>query len=142
MVAVESEARLRAMSARIENAVGQCEALTPQDMDDIHTALTSALHDINTLQRTLEHMKTRHTIESDLLRAEVHSELVDREANAARVADRQRFLWERSVALPGQAAAGDRAAASAAYVEAALSALCPHSTPRSNGSEQLAAATV
>lgn len=88
-------------------------------------------------KRTLHFQKLRATVEVDALRAEVHAELVDREANAARVAERQRFLFERAVALPGQLSASDRAGASAAFVEAALVALCPQTTTPSHGCEQL-----
>ena len=91
-------------------------------------------------KRTLHFEKLRATAERDVLRAEVHAELVDREANAARVAERQRFLFERSVALPGQLSACDRAGASAAFVEAALVALCPQTTVPSPGCEQLKSA--
>ena len=86
-------------------------------------------------QRSFE--KARATAELDALRSEMHSELVDREANAARVAERQRFLFERHTAQPGQAAAADRASQSAAFVEAALVSLCPHTTTVSPGCAQL-----
>lgn len=89
-------------------------------------------------RRDLSAEKIRHTTELDVLRSEVHCELVDREANAARVSERQRFLFERPVAQVGQTAANERAAASAAYVEAALVALCPHPIPHSSGCDQIA----
>ena len=88
-------------------------------------------------ERDAAYRKSRAIVEKDQLRSEVHCELVDREANAARVSERQRFLFERSTAQPGQASAAERASASALYVEAALVALCPHSTPRSSGCDQL-----
>ena len=87
--------------------------------------------------RTFE--KARSTAELDALRSEMHTELVDREANAARVAERQRFLFERSSAQNGQAVAAERAAQSAAFVEAALVSLCPHTASQSPGCSQLAA---
>lgn len=93
--------------------------------------------EVEQLQRELHDYKTRARAEKDVLRAEVHGELVDREANAARVAERQRFLFERSAAQMGQSSAGDRAAASAAFVEAALVTLCPHPQQMSAGCEQL-----
>ena len=99
-----------------------------------------------TLDATLQLIKrdaaaahTRHTAEKDVLKAELHCEAVDREANAARVAERQRFLFERAVALPGQSDASERASASAAFVEAALASLCPHGLPPAAGCEALTA---
>lgn len=89
------------------------------------------------LSRQQHFEKSRSTTENDVLRGEMHAELVDREANAARVAERQRFLFERAAAQQGQAAAGDRAAQSAAFVEAALVSLCPHTMPVSPGCAQL-----
>lgn len=81
--------------------------------------------------------RSRSLSERDILRAEMHGEQVDREANAARVAERQRFLFERSVAQSGQATAAEKAMASAAYVEAALASLCPHVGHVSPGAAQL-----
>jgi hypothetical protein len=88
--------------------------------------------------RRSEAERQRFLVEKDVLRQEMHAEQVDREANAARVAERQRFLFERAVSQPGQAAAGERAVASASFVEAALASLCPHITEKSPGSAQLA----
>ena len=87
-------------------------------------------------QKSVE--KARSVAQLDTLRAEMHTELVDREANAARVAERQRFLFERHAAQHGQASAADRAGQSAAFVEAALVSLCPHATTHSPGCAQLA----
>ena len=81
--------------------------------------------------------RARFLVEKDVMREEMHAEHVDREANAARVAERQRFLFERSVAQPGQASAAERASASAAFVEAALASLCPHVAQKSPGTAQL-----
>lgn len=91
------------------------------------------------IKREMAAAHTRHTAEKDVLKAELHCEAVDREANAARVAERQRFLFERAVALPGQSEASERASASAAFVEAALASLCPHDLLPAAGCEALAA---
>ena len=125
--------------ALIENLREQLQSLegplTPKTIiDELQTIEQKLLAG----ERNASYLKARAVIEKDQLRAEMHCELVDREANAARVAERQRFLFERSMAQPGQASAAERASASALYVEAALVALCPHSTPRSPGCDQLA----
>ena len=112
---------------------------TPMDLQALKSTLRTLNKHFQSLQREQAATHARHTSELDALRSEVHHELVDREANAARVCDRQRFLFERSASLPGQSNAGDRAAASAAFVEAALIALCPHNTTQLSGSDQLAA---
>ena len=92
---------------------------------------------LQTMARQQSVEKARATAELDTLRAEMHAELVDREANGARVAERQRFLFERNAAQNGQASASDRAAQSAAFVEAALVSLCPHTTTHASGCAQL-----
>ena len=74
-------------------------------------------------QRELVVARHRARAEVDVLRSELHGELVDREANAVRVNERQRVLFERQEALAGQSSAHERAQASAAYLEAALVSL-------------------
>ena len=118
-----------------DTAINDSESLDP-------TSVRSAAKRLNKLLQSLARQqcieKARATAELDTLRAEMHAELVDREANGARVAERQRFLFERHAAQNGQASAADRAAQSAAFVEAALVSLCPHTTPHSPGCAQLA----
>jgi hypothetical protein len=77
------------------------------------------------LQHEHEHAKHRARVETDIMHAEMQSEHVDREANAARIAERQRFLFQRNAAI-GDASAYDRAVMGANYVETALVTLCPH----------------
>jgi hypothetical protein len=88
--------------------------------------------------RELHMLKLRSRTERDILRNELRSDGVDREANAARVAERQRILFERSSAQAGALSAYDRASSSASYVEAALASLCPVTLMRHcEGSEVL-----
>lgn len=102
--------------------------------------LPAVLQSLDALKSTTaaDHARTR--AEQDTLKAEMHAELVDREANAARVQERQRFLFERSTSLPGQSTAADRAIGAVHHIEAALVALCPHNAPRFTGCDQLAEA--
>ena len=88
-------------------------------------------------QRELVHAKNRARAEIDLLRSELHGELVDREANAARVKERQRYIFDGLSALDGQATAYERAHASAAYVEAALVSLDVNAQTAGHGCETL-----
>lgn len=81
--------------------------------------------------------QTSALAQKDLLRSEIRAETVDREANSARVLERQRVLFERSCAQQGSLAAFDRAAASAGYVEAALASLSPAPAMRADGSASL-----
>jgi hypothetical protein len=96
------------------------------DLSELQTIANTLLETALYNARHAADAAAQSRIALDLLRSEVNSELVDREANAARIAERQQFLFQRASALPGQASAAERACASAAYVEAALVSLCPH----------------
>jgi hypothetical protein len=127
----------RALCDRI-NSVGDSptdETLVSlrQDLQQLHLLVQAEA-------RQSAEERARFLVEKDVMREEMHAEHVDREANAARVAERQRFLFERSVAQPGQASAAERASASASFVEAALASLCPHVAQKSPGMAQLAEA--
>ena len=87
--------------------------------------LQSLFRELNALKRQYEDVQARMRVERDILSIEMHNELVDREANAARVAERQRGMFERASALKGQLDAFDKANQSAACVESAVANLCP-----------------
>jgi len=109
------------------------------DLDAVKRVVKQANSTIHRLDRELAQLKVQARVEKDVLRAEMHSELIDVAANAARVAERQSVLFERAQALNGSASACDRAGASASFVESALHSLCPHNYSRSPGCDQLAA---
>lgn len=111
-------------------------ALSTSDTILQHVADLEA--NIIALQRALAAERSRTLSERDIANSEMHAELVDREANSARVSERQRFLFERNSSLPGQSTAADRAVGAVHYVEAALVALCPHESASGGGCEQLA----
>ena len=109
------------------------------DLHAVKQVVKLANSTIHRLDRELTRAKAQAMVEKDVLRAEIHCELIDVAANAARVAERQAALFERSQALNGSASAFDRAAASASFVESALHSLCPHNYSRAPGCDQLAA---
>ena len=80
------------------------------------------------------HAKHRSRAEVDLLRSELHDELVDREA-ARRASTTASASSSSANALDGQLHAHDRAAASAAYLEAALVALDVNTQTAGHGCE-------
>lgn len=106
--------------------------------NDVRKIAKSLMRAVTQAERQQEADAKRALVERDVMRSEMHGELVDREANAARVAERQRFLYERPLAQNGLAQAFERASASASFVEAALVALCPHAHPPSRGCEVVA----
>ena len=127
------------MAARKLRRALEKAALSPDDadLDELLRLARQSERVVSALKRELLARKEEALIERDVLRAEIRADLVDREANAARVAERQRILFERSCALPGQLSSHDRAAASANYVETALASLCPNHGRLSSGCERL-----
>jgi len=91
---------------------------------------------IQAMQRHASDDAVRADVRENILREAVRDELIDREANAARVQDRQRTLFEGrdSAAL----SAFDRANQQVATVEASIAALCPHQLQRAPGVSVLA----
>lgn len=126
MLGAEGLDAARALAAQLTDSTQKKRA---------HDAETAILK----LQRSLAAERVRGRVELDALRAELQGELIDREANSARIYERQKYLFERSEALSGQSSAHERAAASAAYLESALLALDVHLQPVGGGCEALAA---
>lgn len=129
----------------IDDAISMSDKLLrqlEQPSPDTARALQSAQllqQQLHTLKRQFLDLKARELVERDIVTTEMHHELVDREANAARAADRQRYIFERSSALPGQLTAYEKARQSTAFVESAVANLCPYaSSAPSNGCHSLA----
>ena len=90
---------------------------------------------VQVMQRLARDEAVRADVREGILREAVRDELIDREANAARVLDRQRALAETqregTVIL-------DRALASARGIDQAIGGLCPHQTQMAPGVALLA----
>jgi hypothetical protein len=110
-----------------DELVRQLTQPSPSTTDALQNA-RALQQQLQTLKRQFLDLKARNTAERDIFSMEMHHELVDREANAARTADRQRYIFERSSALAGQLSAFDKASQSTAFVESAVANLCPYAT--------------
>lgn len=90
------------------------------------------------LQRELEATRQRATVERDILAEEMRSELVSREANAVRTADRYSAFSDR---LDDDSATAkgvyQRAVRAAASIEASLAGLCTHALNVGSGTAKL-----
>ena len=91
---------------------------------------------VQAMQKHAQDEATRADVRENVLREAVRDELIDREANAARVVEKQRAFLEGQ----GQLGAYDKALTTANAVEACVAQLCPHQTQRAPGVAQLAAA--
>lgn len=112
------------------------------DNDDTSKRLKSEIAETNKIL-----VKIRRQLAADavvektndlILKKAIKEELVDRDANAARIAERQRVFSEKNV---GGAEILARAKDSVLQVHASLSAICPNSTSLSASTPLLAAAT-
>lgn len=123
---------MSALQDQIEELKGLLS--TEGSIEELLETLECVEAEAHALARQLDDERARHELELKTIRREIHDELIDREANAARIIDRQRALFERS-GLDGQLSAHERAIASANFVESAIAALCPNPPPHSSDCE-------
>ena len=107
----------------------------PFDRKAAVKVLKTAQSTISSLRRHNFNQKTRHRVEKDILLSEIDNEQVDRSANAIRISDRQRQLFERSVHQ--NVSILDTSIASAGFIENQLSSLCPHANSKADGSREV-----
>ena len=116
------------------------------DLKQMRNVMKRARLAIIHLEQARDEAKFRKKIDNSIAHAEMRSDLIDREANAARREERQRILFERAhIAAMEQGSKSmqlqnapcvesyERSLASSRYVEAALASLCPHYPNRPNG---------
>jgi hypothetical protein len=108
------------------------------DFKELKKLAAGANKAIQAMQRHASDDAVRADVRENILREAVRDELIDREANAARVHDKQRAMFEGrdSVAL----SALEKANQTVAGVEASLASLCPHQLQRAPGVSVLAEA--
>ena len=89
---------------------------------------------IQAMQRLARDEALRADVRHSILREAVRDELIDREANAARVAERVRLVGDTEKS----ASVWERGNQLAAVVEASIASLCPHQTRHGAGVALLA----
>jgi hypothetical protein len=113
------------------------EAFPKVDYQALKKLAADANKAIQAMQRHASDDSVRADVRENILREAVRDELIDREANAARVLDRQRALLEGK----GESlSAFDKASQAVASVEASVASLCPHQLQRAPGVTVLAEA--
>ena len=91
---------------------------------------------VQAMQRIARYQAVGSDVREGILREAVRDELIDREANAARVLDRQRQLAQ---GRDDAETVFERARSTAMQVEANIGALCPHRAPCAPGVAVLSA---
>jgi len=97
--------------------------------------IAEANKEIARLSKSVVDTEERHKVELKVITEEMRRELVDREANSARVDERVRVMAERDNG--GKAGTYDRAVNSAASIHAAIGRLCGHTLNVGNGTTLL-----
>tara|TARA_Y100000817_G_scaffold311562_1_gene303915 strand:+ start:266 stop:691 length:426 start_codon:yes stop_codon:yes gene_type:complete len=89
-------------------------------------------------ERRLDKLRAEHGIRLELMREAMRTELIDREGNAARVAEKQRLGIEQRLTSGEADALVDRCIQSVAVLENRLGLLSSLSTPAGEGCQPLA----
>jgi hypothetical protein len=105
-----------------------------ETVKDWKSVVRVANAEVSRLSKLVSHSSERHAVDKAVLSEEMRSELVDREANAARTAERFRVIQDRiSTSDTGY----DKAVHSASVIESAIADLCSHALNASVGSNLL-----
>lgn len=110
--------------AEMKQMEGNPEQVTADQLAAWKSTVATANKEIGRLARRLKMEMERQQVERCVVREEMRCELVDREANSARTADRFRVLHEK------EGGAGrsilERASWSNSAIECSIACLCPH----------------
>lgn len=134
---MESAKAALASTKRIHSEIKKHEAeglpVGTQQLKEWRTVVAAANKELSRMVKKLASQDERHKVEMAMINEEVRGELVDREANNARVAERFRMQLDRE----NSSLSFDRALNSAAVVESSIAALCPHVNGMSSGTVML-----
>jgi len=98
---------------------------------DWRAVVRMANAEILRMSKQMAASEERHKVEMGVIAEEMRSELVDREANVARTAERFRVLQDRSGST---GSTYERAVASSSVVESAIAQICSHALNANGGS--------
>jgi hypothetical protein len=106
----------------------------PDEIVALRVLACKANKAVQAVQRIASMQVAQSDVRESILREAVREELIDREANAARVLDRQRLMSE---CKGGATSVFERAFAMAQQIEANVGTLCPHQVLRAPGISEL-----
>jgi hypothetical protein len=125
--------RVFADMRKLRDSGGQVSIET---LNDWRAVVKRSNQEIARLKALCRMQEERRRVEMAVFSEEVRQELVEREASAARTADRFRLLCEKDAGSARNVF--DRALGSASAVEATLASLCPHAPSLNHTSKVLA----
>jgi len=99
-------------------------AVTKTNLSDWKAVVAAANKELARMSKRLKALEERQTVDRTVMKEEMRCELVDREANSARTADRFRVLFERNGGS-GRSTL-ERARWSNTAIECSIGCLCPH----------------
>lgn len=126
----------RALHAEVKQASKAEETVSPEKLAAWRVTAAATVKDIISLERKAHAESERQAVEMALMREEMRSELVFREATAARTAERFRVLADRSSG-GNDTHAYDMAVHTAAVVEESIRGLCSHALNINRGCQML-----
>ena len=114
-------AATRALHKRVREMEEPTEDSPPEDYKLLKKLASDANRAVHAMLRHAQDEQVRANVRENVLREAVRDELIDREANAARVIERQKFLLEQQGSQHAQAF--ERATATARNLAAAVAKL-------------------
>tara|TARA_B110000902_G_scaffold15277_1_gene17988 strand:- start:2 stop:490 length:489 start_codon:yes stop_codon:yes gene_type:complete len=123
--ALQSTRDLHAALKSLAKCVGD-DGAKLAEITKLKRLAADANRSVQAIRRCTATKKIQTAVELNLLRAAVQGELVDREANSARILDRQRVIFDNLSAKTPSSVAFDRAAIAVQSIESELAKLCPN----------------
>ena len=94
--------------------------------EEVSKQLKNVERHLLSLARKLDFERNRRNVDLQVLRGELREELIAREANVARISEKQRAHFEHPDAAPGMLSIAERASVASSCVEAAIRSMDIH----------------